>query len=164
MYVCILAHAYTGSHTCACVQNVQILLPEDVVCTYDLGADESCCSRPLTRSCCTPDAPCIPEDAFGADIGPKSVSRFVAALQDCNCIFWNGPMGKFELPAYANGTEELALGMAAMTKAGAITMIGGATYLPRIRAQPHVASVRPHTCTHSLQALPAHVAHTTSRC
>ena len=122
-------------YTCACVQNVQILLPEDVVCTYDLGADESCCSRPLTRSCCTPDAPCIPEDASGADIGPKSVSRFVDALQECKCIFWNGPMGKFELPAYANGTEELALAMAAMTKAGATTIIGGATYSPPVPAR-----------------------------
>ena len=113
---------------CTCVQDVHILLPEDVVCTYDLDADKSCCSRPLTRSCCTPDAPCIPEDAFGADIGPKSLIRFVDALQDCKCIFWNGPMGKFELPAYANGTEELALGMAAMTKAGVTTIIGGATH------------------------------------
>ena len=103
-----------------------MLLPEDVVCTYDLEADQSCCTQPLTRSCCTRDAPCIPANAFGADIGPKSAARFAKALHSCKTIFWNGPMGKFEVAAYAHGTSTVAHGIAENTQAGAMTIVGGA--------------------------------------
>ena len=108
------------------VQGVDMLLPSDVVCTYDLDADEACCQRPLTRSCCTSDAPCIPDTAFGADIGPGTCSHYVDALRDCQCVFWNGPMGKFEVPAYAHGTQQVAKGIAAATRRGATTIVGGA--------------------------------------
>ena len=113
---------------------MQLLLPTDVVCTYDLESNEVCCRRPLTKDCCTDAAPCIPPDAFGADIGPKSRSAFVTALQDCATIFWNGPMGKFEMAAFSTGTEELAFGIAQATKRGATTVVGGAlpADLPRV--------------------------------
>jgi phosphoglycerate kinase len=96
--------AHTLQDVLCAAQDVELLLAEDVVCTHDLDSNTPCCVRPLTRGCCTADAPCIPADAFGADIGPTSRSHFVAALQDCRTIFWNGPMGKFEAPAYAGGT------------------------------------------------------------
>lgn len=102
-----------------------MLLPTDVVCTYDLDSNDPCCTRPLTVGCCTKEAPCIPSNAFGADIGPKTCSAFVGALQDCSTIFWNGPMGRFEIAAYSDGTEEVAFGVAQATSRGATTVVGG---------------------------------------
>eukprot|EP01025_Chloroclados_australasicus_P031575 TRINITY_DN31907_c0_g3_i1.p3 TRINITY_DN31907_c0_g3~~TRINITY_DN31907_c0_g3_i1.p3 ORF type:complete len:189 (-),score=18.14 TRINITY_DN31907_c0_g3_i1:92-658(-) len=107
-------------------QGVEILLPQDVVCTYDINEGHACCTRPLTVSCCNPSHPCIPPEAFGADIGPKSIARFSAALQDCRTIFWNGPMGRFEVGAYAEGTDGIARGIAqAHDEHGACTIVGG---------------------------------------
>jgi phosphoglycerate kinase len=102
-----------------------MLMPSDVVCTYDLNADRACCQMPLTSDCCSSDAPCIPDTAFGADIGPDTCTRYVDALRDCQCIFWNGPMGKFELSAFASGTEQVARAVAAATQRGATTVVGG---------------------------------------
>lgn len=124
LHVCSQQHSRGSSGLW--LQGVTLLLPEDVVCTYDLNADESCCTQPLTRGCCTKDAPCIPDDAYGADIGPKSAVRFAGALQGCKTIFWNGPMGRFEIAAYAHGTCAIAEGVAAEAKKGATTVVGGA--------------------------------------
>ena len=63
---------------------------------------------------------------FGVDIGPASAARFVQALSECGTVFWNGPMGKFEVPAFAVGTQAIANAVASSTKAGAITVVGGA--------------------------------------
>ncbi|HVU10422.1 MAG TPA: phosphoglycerate kinase [Phototrophicaceae bacterium] len=59
------------------------------------------------------------------DIGPESVKRFADALKDANTIVWNGPMGVFEKPIFAKGTNGVAQLLADRTKAGAITIVGG---------------------------------------
>jgi phosphoglycerate kinase len=56
------------------------------------------------------------------DIGPKTIARFASVLHDAKTIFWNGPMGLFEQPAFARGTLEVAR---AMGRADGFTVVGG---------------------------------------
>jgi phosphoglycerate kinase len=107
------------------VQDVEFLLPVDVVCTHDLDSNDVCCIRPLNSSCCTCKVPCVPNDAFGADFGPKTQKLFAAAIKGSGTVFWNGPMGRFEMPAFAECTEAVARAVAEATSAGATTIIGG---------------------------------------
>ena len=59
---------------------------------------------------------------MGLDIGPKSVELFKKELQGAKTVVWNGPMGVFEFPAFAAGTEAIA---AALAESGAVTIVGG---------------------------------------
>ncbi|KAJ9530540.1 hypothetical protein QJQ45_012523 [Haematococcus lacustris] len=83
-------------------RGVQLLLPCDVRVSRSLEGPEGLALSDLTRTCCTPDKPCLPEGAYGIDIGPASEAQFAEALKRCKTIFWNGPMGKFELTAFTN--------------------------------------------------------------
>jgi phosphoglycerate kinase len=67
----------------------------------------------------------IPRDAAVGDIGPATRRSFAAALGTARTVFWNGPMGVFELPAFAEGTLAVARAVAAATDAGAFTVVGG---------------------------------------
>jgi phosphoglycerate kinase len=107
------------------VQDVELLLPVDVVCTTDLNSNDVCCTQPLNVSCCSAENPCIPEDAFGADLGPKTAELFSSAIKGSGTVFWNGPMGRFEMPAFAKCTEAVARAVAEATSDGATTIIGG---------------------------------------
>lgn len=62
---------------------------------------------------------------FGLDIGPQTASAFSEAMLRCKTLFWNGPMGRFEVPGFAAGTHTIARAMGAATAAGATTVIGG---------------------------------------
>ncbi len=62
---------------------------------------------------------------MGLDIGPESIKAFQAALQGCQTVVWNGPMGVFEFDRFALGTEAIARTLADLTQAGATTIIGG---------------------------------------
>lgn len=64
----------------------------------------------------------IPKDWYGLDIGPASVKLFGEAVQNAKTILWNGPMGMFEVDAYARGTTSLAH---AVANAYALTIVGG---------------------------------------
>ena len=68
------------------------------------------------------DAMHIPADMMGMDIGPKTIELFCAATRGAGTIVWNGPMGVFEFPAFANGTKAMAK---ALAESGAVTIIGG---------------------------------------
>ena len=76
-----------------------IHLPVDIVVAADFSAD----SEP---ELVTVDK--IPDDKMGLDIGPSSVKRFATLLSNARTIFWNGPMGVFEFPAFAAGTKGVA--------------------------------------------------------
>jgi len=67
----------------------------------------------------------IPDGCMGLDIGPASISEFNSTLGTCKTVIWNGPMGVFEFPKFAEGTFSVATALANVTDKGAITIIGG---------------------------------------
>ena len=68
------------------------------------------------------DAMHIPAELMGMDIGSETVRAFCAAVQGAGTVVWNGPMGVFEFPAFAEGTRAMAR---ALAESGAVTIIGG---------------------------------------
>ncbi|MBI4721355.1 MAG: phosphoglycerate kinase, partial [Chitinivibrionia bacterium] len=74
----------------------------------------------------------IPEDWIGVDIGPKTVALFKAAIAKAETVFWNGPMGIFEKPNFADGTKDIARSIAGATGRGAVTIVGGGDSLAAV--------------------------------
>jgi phosphoglycerate kinase len=103
----------------------KIVLPTDIVVADAFSADAA---RDVV------DADSIPDGRIGLDIGPNSVRRFVDALDGAGTVFWNGPMGVFELAPFAEGTREVAAAIAAATGRGATTVVGGGDSAAAIRA------------------------------
>jgi phosphoglycerate kinase len=75
----------------------------------------------------------IPDSKMGLDIGPGSVQRFTALLSNAKTIFWNGPMGVFEFPAFAAGTKGVAEAIIAATAKGAFSVVGGGDSAAAVR-------------------------------
>lgn len=73
----------------------------------------------------TVDAKAIPDGWEGLDIGPKSVELFSKIVSESKTVMWNGPMGVFEFPNFAVGTESIARAVVAATKKGGFSLIGG---------------------------------------
>ena len=94
-------------------KGVKLLLPTDTVAATEFAAD----AEPVVV-----DAMHIPADMMGMDIGPKTIELFCAATRGAGTIVWNGPMGVFEFPTFANGTKAMAK---ALAESGAVTIIGG---------------------------------------
>ena len=88
----------------------------------------------------------IPPDQAGVDIGPASIAAIEDALSEARTIFWNGPMGIFEVPAYAEGTLGVAQAVAQATRRGAFTVVGGGDSLAAAH-QAGVASRISHLST-----------------
>ncbi len=101
-----------------------IHLPLDVVVASEFSAD----SPPQTVAVRS-----IPADKMGLDIGPESVRRFTALLSNARTIFWNGPMGVFEFPAFAAGTRGVAEAIIAATEKGAFSVVGGGDSAAAVR-------------------------------
>ena len=97
-------------------KNFKLLLPVDHVITPELKAGAP--SRVV-------NAGATPADQMGLDIGPETIEAYKAEIAKANTIVWNGPMGVFEMPAFARGTLEIAKAVAARTAAGATSIIGG---------------------------------------
>jgi len=91
----------------------EIVLPSDLVVAAELAAD-------APHEVVAADA--IPADRMGLDIGPESARLFAASIRGAGTVFWNGPMGVFELAPYANGTRAVA---SAMTTSQAFSLLGG---------------------------------------
>jgi phosphoglycerate kinase len=67
----------------------------------------------------------VPKDWTVVDIGPKTIALYTQVLGAAKTIFWNGPMGVFEIPAFAEGTNAIARFMAERTAKGVVTVVGG---------------------------------------
>ncbi|MBO3142915.1 phosphoglycerate kinase [Dermatophilus congolensis] len=76
----------------------------------------------------------IPADQMGLDIGPETEKLFASKLEDCKTIFWNGPMGAFEMGAFAGGTKAVAAALVETTKSGALTVVGGGDSAAAVRS------------------------------
>lgn len=103
---------------------VEIVLPTDVVAATAFAADAD-------HEVVAADA--IPADRMGLDIGPASARLFAEKLLDCETVFWNGPMGAFEMAPFAEGTRAVAQALADVTKAGALTVVGGGDSAAAVR-------------------------------
>jgi phosphoglycerate kinase len=101
-----------------------IHLPVDIVVAEKFAAD----SPPETVA-----ADRIPDGKMGLDIGPESVKRFTALLSNAKTVFWNGPMGVFEFPAFAAGTKGVAEAIIAATGKGAFSVVGGGDSAAAVR-------------------------------
>jgi phosphoglycerate kinase len=67
----------------------------------------------------------VPKDQMIVDIGPETVAAYTEHLAKAKTVFWNGPMGVFEHPQFAEGTKAIARCLAKLTDAGAVTVVGG---------------------------------------
>jgi len=97
-------------------RNFLLLLPADHVVAPEFKADAP------AKICGVAETPA---DQMGLDIGPKSIVAYAAEIAKAKTIVWNGPMGVFEMPAFAKGTLEVAKAVAAATGAGAVSIVGG---------------------------------------
>ena len=93
-------------------KGVKFLLPVDNLCAAEFSAD----AKPVLAE------GNIPDDLMGMDIGPKTIAAFSDAVKGAGTVVWNGPMGVFEFPAFAEGTKAMAK---ALAESGAITIVGG---------------------------------------
>jgi phosphoglycerate kinase len=107
---------------------VQILLPGDVV------VDTAFPSGDVTPDPRVVPAEQIPADALGLDIGPASGADFAAALAGARTVFWNGPMGVFEVPQFADGTRAVAQALVDVTTAGGLSVVGGGDSAAAVRS------------------------------
>jgi phosphoglycerate kinase len=106
-------------------RNFPLLLPSDHV----LGAQ----FKPDTETRTT-SVTATPPGWMGLDIGPDTVRKYSAELARAKTIVWNGPMGVFEMPAFAQGTLEIARAVAAATGKGATSIVGGGDSVAAIHA------------------------------
>jgi phosphoglycerate kinase len=100
---------------------VKLLLPTDIVVAPEFNID----AKPSVVA-----ADAIPSDQMGLDIGPDTAVTFAKAMGECKTVFWNGPMGVFEFPNFANGTKVLAQ---ALTQVGGISVAGGGDSAAAVR-------------------------------
>ena len=105
-------------------RGVEIVLPTDVVVDTEFPAGER---EPQPH---VVPASEIPADALGLDIGPDSAAAFAAALADARTVFWNGPMGVFEVDAFADGTRTVA---EALTQVDGLSVVGGGDSAAAVR-------------------------------
>ena len=101
--------------------SVEIVLPTDILVADAFAAD----AKTQIVS-----AENIPDGWIGLDIGPDSIANFETRLADAKTIMWNGPMGVFEMPAFASGTKAVAV---AMTKNSGMTVVGGGDSAAAVR-------------------------------
>ncbi|MBK6442627.1 MAG: phosphoglycerate kinase [Actinomycetales bacterium] len=103
---------------------VEIVLPVDVVAASAFSADADHDVVPADG---------IPADRMGLDIGPKSAELYASKVRDAKTVFWNGPMGAFEMAPYAAGTLAVAEALVEATSDGALTVVGGGDSAAAVR-------------------------------
>jgi phosphoglycerate kinase len=101
---------------------VKLLLPTDIVVAPAFSADSAPTLVAVDE---------IPADQMGLDIGPVSAAAFASEIVKCTTVFWNGPMGVFEFPNFAAGTQVVAQ---ALTEVAGISVVGGGDSAAAVRA------------------------------
>jgi phosphoglycerate kinase len=109
----------------ALLESGKIVLPVDVVVADEFSAEANTRTVPAGE---------IPDGWKGLDIGPESVAAFADVLAGAKTVFWNGPMGVFELAPFAQGTRGLAEAIVSATSAGAFSVVGGGDSAAAVRA------------------------------
>jgi phosphoglycerate kinase len=102
-------------------RGVEVVLPSDVVVADRFAAD---------ADAAVVDAGEIPDGKMGLDIGPRSAASFAEAVKDAATVFWNGPMGVFEFPRFAEGTRTL---VQALADCKGFTVVGGGDSAAAVR-------------------------------
>ena len=100
----------------AAARKVELVLPVD--CVASAAADGTAPARPVALAGLGPDE-------MGVDIGPETVKLFTSRLRDAKTVVWNGPMGIFEVAAFAAGTLGVARALAEAGSRGCVTVVGG---------------------------------------
>jgi phosphoglycerate kinase len=100
---------------------VEILLPEDVVTAKEISENSTTQIKPINQ---------ISDEEMGLDIGPLTITNYQRAVASAKTVVWNGPMGVFEIDAFANGTKAIAN---TLSELSAYTVIGGGDSAAAIR-------------------------------
>lgn len=103
---------------------VALYLPTDIIAATEVSAAASYKLVP---------AEVIPPGWIGLDIGPATIEIYSQALESAKTIFWNGPMGVFEIPAFAQGTKGVAQAIADATRHGSLSIVGGGDSLAALK-------------------------------
>jgi len=119
-------------------KGVKLLLPVDNVCAKEF--------KDGIPTITTEDQN-IPAGYMGLDIGPKTIKLFEEELLKCKTVFWNGPVGVFEMESYSKGSFAIAETLVKMTENGAITIIGGGDSLNVLKKAKISASKVSHAST-----------------
>jgi phosphoglycerate kinase len=106
-------------------KGVNLYLPVDSVVADDFSADANTKTQPSNS---------IDDGWMGLDIGTEAVSSFSQVIGDSKTILWNGPMGVFEMDAFANGTKSIATAVAAATAKGAFSLVGGGDSVAAVKS------------------------------
>jgi phosphoglycerate kinase len=118
-------------------RNFRLLLPVDHVLAESPDA---------TAAVKTADIASTPDNLMGLDVGPKTIAEFSKEIAKAKTIVWNGPLGMFEKPAFAQGTLAMARAVAAATAAGATSIVGGGDSVAAVE-QSGVANQISHIST-----------------
>jgi phosphoglycerate kinase len=118
-------------------RNFKLLLPVDHVVAPEFKADAPATVASVTDT---------PADQMGLDVGPKTVATYSAEIAKAKTILWNGPMGVFEMPAFAAGTLAIAKAVASATSQGATSIVGGGDSVAAVQ-QSGLASGISHIST-----------------
>jgi phosphoglycerate kinase len=105
---------------------VRVILPTDIVVASKFGADADVSVQPADEIEASP----FGTTGLGLDIGPDSAKTFAAEISVSSTVFWNGPMGVFEIDKFANGTRSLA---EALTKVDGLSVVGGGDSAAAVR-------------------------------
>lgn len=118
-------------------KKVECLLPADHLCVREIKPDAA---TTVTQ------AMAIPPDLIGVDIGPHTIEFFTEQIEKSKTIFWNGPMGIFEIEAFSKGSVAIAEALAKATKNGVTTIVGGGDSLS-VLAKTGLADQMSHCST-----------------
>ena len=109
----------------AAEKGVDLVLPTDIVVAPEFPSDDTADSPPTTVA-----ADAMPADQMGLDIGPDSAEAFAGVIRSAHTVFWNGPMGVFEMDAFAAGTKAVAQ---ALTEIDGLSVVGGGDSAAAVR-------------------------------